>query len=114
LLRNLATQVRSWQSTIRLVRLQDHGARGGYPARCVRDHGADWRRRNGRGLRGRDTKLHRDGALKILPELFAADPECLARFTREAQLFASLNHPHIAATSWVRGRGRAHALVLEL
>jgi hypothetical protein len=40
----------------------------------------------------RDTKLHRDVALKVLPEAFASDSERLARFQREAQLLASLNH----------------------
>ncbi len=44
-----------------------------------------------------DTKLHRDVALKILPDVFAADPERLERFEREAHLLASLNHPNIAA-----------------
>ncbi len=44
-----------------------------------------------------DTKLDRDVALKILPEAFAADPDRLARFQREAQVLASLNHPGIAA-----------------
>jgi serine/threonine protein kinase len=44
----------------------------------------------------RDTKLNRDVAIKVLPELFAADPERLFRFEREAQVLASLNHPHIA------------------
>jgi hypothetical protein len=47
--------------------------------------------------RARDTKLNRDVALKILPDLFASDLDRLARFTREAQTLASLNHPHIAA-----------------
>ena len=47
--------------------------------------------------RASDTKLKRDVALKILPDAFASDPERLARFTREAQTLASLNHPHIAA-----------------
>ena len=42
-----------------------------------------------------DTKLNRQVALKILPEAFAADPDRLARFQREAQVLASLNHPHI-------------------
>jgi serine/threonine protein kinase len=46
--------------------------------------------------RARDAKLHRDVAVKVLPDLFAADPERLARFHREAKLLASLNHPHIA------------------
>ena len=42
-----------------------------------------------------DTKLNRQVALKILPEAFAADPDRLARFQREAQVLASLNHPNI-------------------
>jgi Tol biopolymer transport system component len=50
----------------------------------------------GEVYRARDTKLHRDVAIKVLPELFAADPERLARFEREAHLLAALNHPHIA------------------
>ncbi len=44
----------------------------------------------------RDTKLDRQVALKILPDAFAADPDRLTRFTREAQILASLNHPNIA------------------
>ena len=51
----------------------------------------------GEVYRARDTKLGRDVALKILPAAFAADPDRLARFKREAQMLASLNHPHIAA-----------------
>ena len=43
-----------------------------------------------------DTKLNRQVALKILPEAFATDPDRLARFQREAQVLASLNHPNIA------------------
>ena len=50
----------------------------------------------GEVYRARDTRLGRDVALKILPEMFAADADRLARFEREAQLLASLNHPHIA------------------
>jgi serine/threonine-protein kinase len=60
--------------------------------------------------RATDTKLGRDVALKILPDSFAADSDRLARFTREAQVLASLNHPNIAAIYGVEER----ALVLEL
>ena len=50
----------------------------------------------GEVYRARDTKLRRDVALKILPEALAHDVDRLARFRREAQVLASLNHPHIA------------------
>ena len=50
----------------------------------------------GQVYRARDTKLTRDVALKVLPDLFANDADRLAGFTREAQSLASLNHPNIA------------------
>ena len=61
-----------------------------------------------------DTKLKRQVALKILPEAFAADPERLARFQREAQILASLNHPGIAAIYGIEEAEGTRALVLEL
>jgi serine/threonine-protein kinase len=64
----------------------------------------------GEVYRGRDTKLNRDVAIKVLPETFAGDHDRLARFTREAQVLASLNHPNIAAIYGIEDR----ALVMEL
>ena len=68
----------------------------------------------GEVYRARDTTLNRDVALKVLPELFALDPDRLSRFKREAQVLASLNHPSIAAIYGFEGTGGAQALVLEL
>jgi serine/threonine protein kinase len=68
----------------------------------------------GEVYRARDTKLNRDVALKILPDAFASDPERLARFTREAQTLAALNHPHIAAIYGIEESGDLRALVMEL
>jgi serine/threonine-protein kinase len=64
----------------------------------------------GEVFRARDTKLKRDVAIKILPEAFAGDAERMARFQREAEVLASLNHPNIAAIYGVEDR----ALVMEL
>jgi serine/threonine-protein kinase len=70
----------------------------------------------GEVYRARDTRLDRDVAIKILPELFAADPERLARFEREAKTLASLNHSHIAQIYGIEplGDSGARALVMEL
>src|SRR4026208_2345991 len=68
----------------------------------------------GEVYRARDTKLGRDVALKILPDSFAADPERLARFKREAQVLASLNHPNIGAIYGFEESNGIQALVLEL
>jgi eukaryotic-like serine/threonine-protein kinase len=68
----------------------------------------------GEVYRGRDTKLNRIVALKVLPERFALDPDRCARFTREAQMLATLNHPNIGAIFGVEESNGAQALVLEL
>jgi Tol biopolymer transport system component len=68
----------------------------------------------GEVYRARDTKLGRDVALKILPDAFAQDRERLARFQREAQVLASLNHQNIAAIYGLEDSGSTHALVMEL
>jgi serine/threonine-protein kinase len=65
-------------------------------------------------FRARDTKLDRDVALKILPEAFAHDADRLARFTREAKVLASLNHPHIAGIHGLEESHGITALVMEL
>ena len=67
----------------------------------------------GEVYRARDTKLNREVALKILPDAFADDADRLARFKREAQLLASLNHPRIGAIHGIEETNRVHALVLE-
>jgi eukaryotic-like serine/threonine-protein kinase len=74
----------------------------------------------GEVYRARDTKLGRDVALKVLPDLLTNDPERVARFQREAQVLASLNHPNIAHIyGFEDGPARAggpavHAIVMEL
>ncbi len=68
----------------------------------------------GQVYRARDTKLHRDVALKVLPDSVAHDSDRLARFTREAQTLASLNHPNIAHIHGVEESGGVRALVMEL
>jgi len=68
----------------------------------------------GEVYRARDPKLNRHVALKILPAAFAADRERLARFRREAQLLASLSHPHIGHIYGFEDSEDVHALVLEL
>src|SRR6202521_1572853 len=60
--------------------------------------------------RATDTKLNRDVAIKVLPDSFAGDPDRMTRFTREAQVLASLNHPNIAAIYGVED----HAIIMEL
>src|SRR6476646_5930536 len=72
----------------------------------------------GEVYRATDTRLKREVALKILPLAFAADPERMARFQREAELLASLNHPNIAQIHGLEESGTpsdsTRALVMEL
>ncbi len=64
--------------------------------------------------RAKDSTLGRDVAIKVLPDLFASDPERLARFEREARLLASLNHPHIASIFGLHSADGVRFLAMEL
>jgi Tol biopolymer transport system component len=68
----------------------------------------------GEVYRARDTRLNRDVAIKVLPDAFVTDRERVARFEREAQLVAALNHPNIAAIYGLEKSGEIQFLVLEL
>src|SRR5215831_8036155 len=68
----------------------------------------------GEVYRARDTKLNREVALKVLPDAVARDPEHLARFQREAELLAALNHPHIAHIHGLEDTDGVRALIMEL
>ena len=68
----------------------------------------------GEVYRARDARLNRDVAVKVLPQHFAEDAERLARFTREAQMLASLNHPNIAHIHGLEESNGIRALVMEL
>jgi serine/threonine-protein kinase len=68
----------------------------------------------GQVFRATDMKLKREVALKILPDRFASDPERMARFSREAQVLASLNHPNIASIHGFEEADGQRALVMEL
>jgi serine/threonine protein kinase len=65
-------------------------------------------------LRALDTQLQREVALKLLPDQFAADPDRMARFKREAQVLASLNHPHIAQIHGLEEFSGSRCIVMEL
>jgi Tol biopolymer transport system component len=68
----------------------------------------------GEVYRARDSRLGRDVAIKVLPEVFTADAERLSRFEREARLLATLNHPHIGAIYGLEEAAGVRGLVLEL
>jgi len=67
----------------------------------------------GEVYRARDLRLQRNVALKILPDAVARDHDRLARFTREAQTLAALNHPNIAAIYGIEDSGPVHAIAME-
>src|SRR5436305_7425640 len=68
----------------------------------------------GQVYRARDSRLNREVAIKVLPPEFASDPERMARFQREAQSLAALNHPNIASIYGLEETEGAAALVMEL
>ena len=68
----------------------------------------------GEVYRATDTNLKRQVAIKVLPQMVAADPERLARFQREAEVLAALNHPNIAHIHGLEKTGGTFALVMEL
>jgi serine/threonine-protein kinase len=68
----------------------------------------------GEVYRARDTQLKREVAIKVLPEAFSQDPDRLARFQREAELLATLNHPNIAAVYGLEKSEGVTAIVMEL
>jgi eukaryotic-like serine/threonine-protein kinase len=68
----------------------------------------------GEVFRARDTRLQRDVAIKVLPDIFAGNADRLARFEREAQVLASVNHPNIAQVHGFEESGGIRALVMEL
>ena len=68
----------------------------------------------GEVYRARDSRLKRDVAIKVVPDLFSTDPERLTRFTKEAEFLASLNHPNIAAVHGLEESSGVRAIVLEL
>src|SRR3954462_62090 len=68
----------------------------------------------GEVYRARDTRLKRDVAIKVLPPAFARDPDRIARFQREAEVLATLNHPNIAAVYGFEDTPDGSGLVLEL
>jgi serine/threonine-protein kinase len=68
----------------------------------------------GEVYRARDAKLGRSVAIKVLPDVFASDPDRVSRFEREAKALAALNHPHIATLHGLEQAGSRHFLVMEL
>ena len=68
----------------------------------------------GEVYRARDSRLKREVAIKVLPDEFCRDADRVSRFQREAEVLASLNHPHIAAIHHLEEFERSRLLILEL
>jgi len=68
----------------------------------------------GQVYRARDTKLNRDVAVKVVPDVFSNDSERLARFEREARLLATLNHPSVGAVYGLEEADGQRFLIMEL
>jgi serine/threonine protein kinase len=68
----------------------------------------------GEVYRAYDRRLDRQVAIKVLPDVFLADPERRARFDREARLLAALNHPNIATIHGIEEAAGVRVLVLEM
>ena len=96
--------------------LRDESATGAVPSSILHYRMLEKIGEGGMGVvyRATDTRLNREVAIKILPEVFAADRERLARFEREAKLLASLNHPNIAAIHGLERTDSGPVLVMEL
>ena len=102
--------VRGYNSpTAQLVSLAPGARLGTYDVLPLRGAGG-----MGEVYRARDTRLKREVALKVLPDAFSQDPDRLARFQREAELLATLNHPNIAAVYGLEQAGGVTAIILEL
>ncbi|MCW5776119.1 MAG: serine/threonine protein kinase, partial [Phycisphaeraceae bacterium] len=103
-----AATIAPWQSSFGGERLTPGKNIGPYPIE----------RELGRGGMGvvylaKDLRLNRRVAIKVLPDVFAQHPERAARFRREAQLLASLNHPNIAAIYGLEEHEGHHYIVME-
>ena len=98
----------------RIDRIVDSVAPDRHTPRSVQNPRTAWKRRNGEVYRARDTRLHRDVAVWIVPPQFAADAERVARFEREAHVVAALNHQNIAQIYGIEETAGVSGLVMEL
>src|SRR5881296_3768939 len=93
---------------------ESHDARSRHKTRAVRDCRPAGRGRDGRGVPRAQPRPGSRVAIKVLPAAMANDAERMARFQREAQMLASLNHTNIASIYGLEESGGVRALVMEL